>query len=79
MNTLRSAEETQVNQGRDGPTKTYEDETSQGGLYAVVAAAVDDDDDDDELQYNVNTMLFVPSQVYNYIFLDHMFNVLSYV
>ena len=51
MNTLRLAEEMQVDQGTDGQTNNHVDGTSQDGpifVVAAVTAAADDDDNDDD-------------------------------
>jgi hypothetical protein len=50
MNTLLSADEMYVDQGKNGEIKRHEDVTSLDGLHlatAAAAAAADDDDDDD--------------------------------
>ena len=51
MNTLRLAEEMQVDQGTDGQSNNNVDGTSQDGsnfVVAAVTAAADDDDNDDD-------------------------------
>jgi len=64
MNTLRPAEETSVDQGKDGQTNNHEVGPQWGGLHpaaaaagaataattaAAAAAVIDDDDDDDRV------------------------------
>jgi hypothetical protein len=46
MNTLRSADETWVDQGKDGEINRHEDGTSLDGLHLADAAAAAADDDD---------------------------------
>ena len=46
INTARPAEETQIDQGKDGQTNNHEDEPQWGGLHPAAAAADDDNDDD---------------------------------